>query len=600
MKIPPTLRRLLNSLRPTHAHDLDAELQSHLQLHIDDNLRSGMSPTEARRQALLKLGGLQQTKQAILDQATLPFAESLLQDLRFALRILRNNPAFTAAAVLVLALGIGANTALFSVVNAVLLRPLPYPHAEQLVTLRESKPNFSSGSISFPNFLDWQNDNRSFSSMAMMRGGRSPILTGLGDAEQLNAILLSSGFFEQLAVYPVLGRTFTQDEERVGAAPAVLIASRFWKRKFASSPDVLGKTLTLDGKAYTIIGVIPASFDLLGNFSNVDIYIPIGQWGNPLLMKRTAGLGISAIGRLKSGVTIQQARADMQRVTNNLAAAYPDADKNIGAALFPFRQYNLGSVQSSLFVLFGAVAFVLLIACVNVANLLLARSTRRAHEFAIRSALGAGQSRIVRQLLVESSLVAAIGGACGLALAALGTQAVLRTLPNALPRSSEISLDARVFLFALILSLAAGIFFGMAPALKAARRDPQQILQQGGRGGSGQRNRLQGVLVAAEISLALVLLVGAGLMIRTLAALHNVKPGFDSDKVLVFGLSLPPNLMNANAGAVRSSLRNVQSRFESAPGVQSVAFSWALFLFSVTTNGSSGSTAIPSPPAIPK
>ena len=575
MTLSTTLRRILNALRKSAPErDIQTELESHLQLHMDDNLRAGMSRNEARRQAILKLGGLEQTKQAIRDQAPLPFGDSFLQDVRFALRILRNNPAFTATAILILALGIGANTALFSIVNAVLLRPLPYPHAEQLVILRESKPNFSAGSISFPNFLDWQKENHSFSSMAIMRGGQAPILTGLGDAEQLNAILLSSGFFEQLAVHPVLGRTFTQDEERVGAAPTALIASRFWKRKFASSPDILGKTLTLDGKAYTLIGVIPASFDLLGNFSTVDLYIPIGQWSNPLLMKRTAGLGIGAIGRLKPGVTIEQARADMQRVTSNLAAAYPDADKNIGAALFPFRQYNLSSVQSSLFVLFGAVAFVLLIACVNVANLLLARSTRRAHEFAIRSALGAGQSRIVRQLLVESSLVAAIGGACGLALAAIGTQAVLRILPNALPRSSEISVDARVFLFALILSLAAGIFFGMAPALKAARRDPQKILQQGGRGGSGERNRLQGVLVVAEISLALVLLVGAGLMIRTLAALHNVKPGFDSDKVLVFSLSLPPSMMNANPDAVRASLRNVQSKFESAPGVQSVAFSW--------------------------
>jgi predicted permease len=487
--------------------------------------------------------------------------------------MLRHNPGFTAAAVSVLALGIGGNTALFSIVNGVLLRPLPYPQPEQLVTLREIKPNFATGSISLPHFLDWQKDNRTFVSMAAMRGGRSLVLIGLGEAEQLNCVMLTGGFFEQLGVNPVIGRTFTQDEAKVGAAPTVLLAARLWKRKFASDPNVLGKTLTLDGKAYAIIGVIPADFDLLGTFRNIDIYIPIGQWGNPILMTRSAGLGISGVGRLKPGVTIDQARADMQRVTQNLAAAYPDTDKNIGAALIPFRKWNLGAVQSSLVILFGAVAFVLLIACVNVANLLLARSTMRSHEFAIRSALGAPQSRIVRQLLVESVLIAVIGGAVGLLLAVLGTQSLLHALPTALPRAESISVDARVFLFALLLSLGAGVFFGLVPALKIARRHPQETLQQGGRGQSGQRHRLQGALAAAEISLALVLLIGAGLMIRTLAALHNVDPGFDTAHVLTFGLSLPPKSTNT-AAAVRATFRAVQQKFESAPGVQSIAYSW--------------------------
>jgi predicted permease len=554
--------------------ELHTELSAHLQLHIDDNLRAGMTPVEARRQALLRLGGLEPTKERVRDQRSLPFLETLFHDLRYALRMLRHNPGFTAAAVIVLALGIGANTALFSVVNAVLLRPLPYPHPEQLVTLRESKPNFATGSISLPNFLDWQKDNRTFASMAALRGGRSLVLSGLGDAEQLNAVMLTCGFFEQLAVSPLIGRTFTQDEEKIGAAPTVLLAARLWKRKFASDPTVLGKSITLDGRAYTVVGVIPAQFDLLGNFRNTDIYIPIGQWGNPALMSRSAGLGISAIGRLRPGVSIDQARADMLRVTQNLAAAYPDSDKNIGAALIPFRKWNLGTIQSSLSVLFGAVAFVLLIACVNVANLLLARSTTRFHEFAIRSALGAAQSRIVRQLLVESILIAGIGGAAGLLLASFGTQALLHALPSALPRTSEIAVDLRVFLFAMFLSLTAGVFFGLAPALKIARRHPQHTLQQGGRGRSGHRHRLQGALVAAELALALVLLIGAGLMIRTLSALHSVNPGFDTAHVLAFGLSLPPSSMNADAATVRATFRNVQQKFESAPGVQSLAYSW--------------------------
>ena len=567
--------RLRNLFRHTHLErELHAELDSHLQLHIDDNLRRGLSPEEARRHALLQLGGLEQTKESVRHQRSLPFFETLFHDLRYALRMLRHNPGFTAAAVLVLALGIGANTALFSVINAVLLRPLPYPHAEQLITIRESKPNFATGSVSLPHFLDWQKDNRSFASMAAMRGGRSLTLTGLGDAEQLNTVMLTSGFFEQLGVQPLLGRTFTRDEEKVGAAPTVLLAARLWKRKFASHPAIIGKSLTLDGKACTVIGVVPPGFDLLGQFRNTDLYIPIGQWDNPILLSRSAGLGISAIGRLRPGVTLDQARADLHRVTESLAATYPDTDKNIGAYLTPFRRWQLGSVQAPLFVLFGAVAFVLLIACVNVANLLLARSTARSHEFAIRSALGAPQSRIVRQLLVESILIAFLGGAIGLVLAALGTQSVLRALPTTLPRAESISIDARVFFFALLLSLAAGIFFGLAPALKIARRDPQETLQEGGRGQSGQRHRLQGALVAAEISLALVLLIGAGLMIRTLSALHDVNPGFDTARVLAFGLSLPPSATPTDAATVRARLRNVQQEFEAAPGVQSVAYSW--------------------------
>jgi predicted permease len=576
MNLRSAFLRLRNLLHKDE-RELREELHSHLQLHIDDNLRRGMTSDEARRHALLKLGGLEQTKEAIRDQHSLPLGESLLRDLRFAFRLLKKSPAFTSVAILTLALGIGANSALFSIVNAVILRPLPYPNPEQLVTLRESKPNFATGSVSFPNFLDWQKENHTFSSMAAMRGGYGVTLTGLGDAEQLNTILLTSGFFEQLGVNPVLGRTFTPDEERVGAAPTVLLTASLWKRKFAASREVLGKTLALNGKGYTIIGVTPPSFDLLGNFNTVDVYLPIGQWGNPLLMNRNAGLGISAIGRLKPGVTVEQARADMQRISQNLSAEYPDTNKNVAAALIPFRKWNVGSVQTSLFVLFGAVAFVLLIACLNVANLLLARSTARAQEFAVRSALGAGQSRIVRQLLVESMLIAVIGGAIGLLLAAVGTQAVLRTLPAALPRSGEIGIDIRVFLFALILSLLAGVFFGLAPALRTARHDPQKILQEGRRSGGGQRHRVQFILVAAEISLALVLLVGAGLMIRTFGVLHNVNPGFDSGKVLTFGLSLPPSMMNADPAAVRASFRDVQRQFESAPGVQSVAYSWGAF-----------------------
>jgi predicted permease len=320
--------------------------------------------------------------------------------------------------------------------------------------------------------------------------------------------------------------------------------------------------------------VIPATFDLLGGLRSQEVYVPIGQWGNSLLMNRGAGLGIGGIGRLKPGVSIEQARADMEGVTRNLEQAYPDTDKGIGAAVIPLRKWTLGNVQTFLFVLSGAVAFVLLIACVNVANLLLARSSRRAHEFAIRAALGAGQRRIVQQLLTESTLLAVIGGGLGVLLAAAGTRAMLGALPATLPRAEEVGVDGHVLIFAAGISLLAGLFFGLAPALRTARRNLQGTLKEGGRGGSGTRHRTQGALVAAEMALALVLLIGAGLMIRTLAALSNVNPGFEANKVLTFGFSLPPSMMNASPDAVRAALREVHDKFQSVPGVQAVSFSW--------------------------
>jgi predicted permease len=353
-----------------------------------------------------------------------------------------------------------------------------------------------------------------------------------------------------------------------------MITTGFWSRKFASAPDVVGKSLTLDGRAYTIIGVIPASFDLLGTLRSREVCVPIGQWSNPILMNRAAGLGFHGIGRLKPGVTVEQARSDMERVTQNLAATYPDADKGIGAALIPLRERMLGDVQPFLLLLFGAVGFVLLIACVNVANLLLASSTGRAHEFAIRMALGAGRGRILRQLLTESVLLAALGGGLGVLLAAVGTRAALRLLPATLPRSAEVGMDGRVLVFAAAVSLFAGICFGLVPALKTTNSRVHAALKEGGRRGGGTRHGVQRALVTAEMALALVLLIGAGLMIRTLSALWNVSPGFDAKNVLTFGFSLPTTMSQASPDRIRAALREVHEKFQAAPGVQAVSFSW--------------------------
>jgi len=499
---------------------------------------------------------------------------TLLHDLRYGLRMLAKNPGFTAVAVLTLALGIGANTAIFSVVNGVLLNPLPYPEPSQLVTLHESKPNFLYGSISYPNFRDWQKENHTFSSIAVARG-YGFTLTGAGEPERVRAEFVSSDFFPLLGVRPLIGRTFAPGEDEIGAAPIALVSAGFWKRKFGSARDILGKGLTLDGKSYTIIGVIPASFDLLlKSFSPREVYIPIGQWDHHGLKFREAGLGIHGIGRLKPGVTLQQARADMDGVTRNLAVAYPNADKGISAGILPLREDMVGDIQPFLLLLFAAVGFVLLIACVNVANLLLARSAVRRREFAVRVALGASPRRVIRQLLTESVLLALTGGGLGTVLAAWSTQAALKILPAALPRASEIGIDAHVLVFTAVASVLAGILFGLAPALKISKPSLQEALKEAGRGTSGAHHRTQGVLVVIEMATALVLLIGTGLMTRTLARLWGVDPGFDPHNVLTFELSLPPAMKKASPEAIRAAYREFDAKLGSTPGVQAVSLSW--------------------------
>jgi predicted permease len=498
------------------------------------------------------------------------------QDLRYAIRQFVKTPGLTAIVVITIALGVGANTALFSVVNAVLLNPLPYPQPDQLVTLHESKPNFEHGSVSFPNFRDWRKDNHTFSAMAISRGYAFS-LTGVGEAIQVNGEFVASDFFSLLGVKPLLGRGFAPGEDEVGASPVALISEGLWRRKFAAAPDMVGQNITLDGRGYTVIGVIPASFHYpMGSFAaRQELFVPVGQWKNNLLNSRSAGLGFHGIGRLKPGVTIEQAAADMKAVTNNLAAAFPDADKGISAALIPLKQWMVGDVRPLLLVLLASVGFVLLIACVNVANLLLARSTSRTREFAIRAALGASQRRVLRQLLAESVALALAGGALGLLLAAWGNRAALGVLPMTLPRAEEIGLDTRVLLFTLAISLLAGILFGLAPALKMSPENLQDNLKEGGRGSSGTRH--QSVFIVAEMAMALVLLAGAGLMIRSLTRLWNVDPGFNPRNVLTVGLSLPPSMMSGSPDAIRAAFRQFDDKVASIPGVKAVSLTWGSF-----------------------
>ena len=498
--------------------------------------------------------------------------QTLLQDIRYAVRTLVKNPGFTIVAVLTLALGIGANTALFSVVNGVLLNPLPFSAPDQLVALYANRVHLEHASISYPNFLDWQRENHAFVSLAAFRPDDFN-LTGAGEAEHIRGEMVSADFFPTLGVNPELGRWFSSEEDRTGGAPVVVLSAGFWKRKFGSAGDILGKRIDLNGKGYTIIGVVPAGFRLqLQSFpENNEVYIPLGQWTDVIFHDRSAGLGTKAIGRLKPGVTVPQARADMESVANHLAEAYPVADKDSGVTVMSLKESMVGEAEPFLLLLLAAVGFVLLIACVNVANLSLARSTSRSREFAIRSALGATTQRVLRQLLTESTLLAIAGGAFGLLLAIWGTQGVLGLVSDTLPRAGEVRLDGRVLLFTVVISLASGILFGLAPAVKMLRPDVRATLQEGGRGASGGRHRAQGVFVATEMGMAVVLLIGAGLMLRTLYRLWDASPGFDPHHVLTFYVGLPPSTETEPPAAIRASLVQLHDRLAAVPGVQSVS-----------------------------
>src|SRR5580658_4887205 len=426
---------------------------------------------------------------------------TLSQDLRYAIRMFFKSSGFAAIAVLTLALGIGANTTLFSVVNGVLLNPLPYPHSERLVAVYGKTPGFDQGPVVYLNFLDWQRESRTFASMAIYRNQNYNV-TGTAEGERLSGYMISAGFFSTLGVQPILGRTFRSEDDRVGAAPVAILGGGLWRRKFGSSPDVVGKPLTLNGTLYTVVGVIPAGFTFYGN--DRDIYTPIGQWNDPSFRDRRISVSAHVVGRLKPGVTLAQAKADMDVVARNLAAAFPVADKEAGITLVSMKEDIVGNVQPFLLMLLGAVGFLLLIACANVANLLLARSMGRSREFAVRAALGAGHLRVIRQLLTESVLLAGLGGTLGLLLAFWATKAALNTLPGTLPRANEISLDGRVLLFTMVLSLFAAIAFGLAPALKSSHVNLQGILKESGRGSSPTRHHLQGSFVALEVAMTLL------------------------------------------------------------------------------------------------
>ena len=549
---------------------LDDELRFHLEKQIEHNIAQGMKPEEARYAALRQFGGIEQVKEECRDVGVSHIIETFLQDIRYGLRQLRRNPGFTAVAVLTLALGIGANTAIFSVVEGVLLAPLPYHQPDRLAVIWEWNPQLKKVmAISYPNFLDWQRNARSFDGVSAfaMQGFN---LTSPGTPAHLNGMEISSGAFATLGVKLALGRDFTPQEDRKGGEPVAIISNRMWKSRFSGNPAVLGKLVTLDGVDYTIVGVLPASFIF---FENPDIYTPLGQGDLTIRNERGSHDAMVSIGRLKPGVSLPQAQAEMNTIQEHLDQLYPNANRGLGARLVPLKQQILGNVGGTLFLLLGAVGFVLLIAGANVTNLLLARSTARTREFAIRSALGASRARLTTQLLVESVVLSVAGGGLGLLIAVFGVKPALAAVPGSLPRGGNIGVNIPVLLFAFVLAVAAGIIFGLVPALKSSRTDLQIALKEGGRGSTSIHHRTQHILVVVEMVLTMALLAGAGLLFRTIRNLWSVNPGFDTQHVVTFKVGLSPSLSKTPAD-IRSAYQQLVERIRGVPGVQAADFTF--------------------------
>ena len=461
---------------------------------------------------------------------------TLWQDLRFGVRMLAKKPGFTLIALITLALGIGANAAIFSVVNAVLLRPLPYDEPQQLVYLSERHPKYESMSISYPDFSDWRAQNNVFENIGVVNF-RDYNLTGSGEPERLVTGQASADFFSALRVNAALGRLYTNDEDRPGATAVVVLSNQLWKRRFGGDPNILNQTLTLNDRPYVVIGVMPADF----RYSRqTELWVPVGQLAdNPSIKPRDNHPGLRGVARLKPGVTLEQARADLDAVAARLEEQYPDSNKGVGARMIPLLENYVRDVRLALWILLGAVGLVLLIACANVANLMLARAASRQREMAVRVALGASRWRVIRQLLTESMLLAVVGGALGLLLAQWIIDLILTFGANSIPRTGEISLDTRVLMFTTAVSMLTGIVFGLAPALQSSRTDVQEALKETARSTTGGRHRLRQVLVVTEVALTLVLLIGAGLLIRSFYLLQQVNPGFVDEHVLSFRVQLP-------------------------------------------------------------
>jgi putative ABC transport system permease protein len=516
--------------------DLEAELREHIECRTEDLVRAGLRREEAARQARLELGGRDACRERCREANGLRWPDELRQDLLYAFRTFRRNRGFTAVAVLTLALGIGATTAIFTVVNAVLLRPLPYSHPEQLVHVQKLLPNYGVNPFAGNReFVAWRNDTQTLSTIAAYTYSQFN-LTGDGEPERVNSGLATASFFSLLGVQPLLGRLFLPEEDRPGGPPVALLSETLWKSRYRGDPSIIGKGITLDSKTYTVVGVLPAKFIVPTQYPFAQaLWVPLAEG--------VTGMGpfriVEVVGRLKPGVSLATARSELDTITQQLQARVP-ARFRTSVVLTPWQEQITARARLSLLLFLGAVGFLLLIACVNVANLLLSRAATRQKEIAVRLTVGAGRRRIVRQLLTESVLLALVGGVLGLALARSGKDLLVKFISPNLPALGPIGLDYRVLGFCLALAIITGLAFGLAPALQVSRVSLSEVLKEAGRSASESRSGVlfRNLLLISETALALVLLVGAGLLFRSFLRVRGIDPGFKTERTLSLSIDL--------------------------------------------------------------
>jgi putative ABC transport system permease protein len=549
--------------------ELDDELRFHVDHEVEKLVSSGLGRDDALRRARMAFGGLDQVKEECQEARGVRVVETLVQDIRYGLRTLRRSPGFAFAALVTLACGIGANTAIFSLLYGVLLRPLPYRDPARLVVLNETTPAVGLVSVSYPNFLDWRAQTHSFAAMNAVTQV-SFNLAGVSQPENISGDAVSPGFLSMMGVRPIVGRDFSADEDKAGTPAVVLLSYDLWQSHFGGDRDVSGRTITLDGRPVTVVGVLPADYLAV---DKTDVLEPMGVWAaaNPDSVNNRSDRGDTVVvGRLAPGATLGQARAEMEGIAARLAQAYPTANSQFSVSLQSIRDVFVSDIRPAVLILSGAVVCVLLIACANVANLLLMRGAGRAREISLRMALGASRGRVVRQLLAESLVLACLGGLLGVATAVWGIRAIVTLVPTGALPGTSVSLNGVVLLFAAGVAILSTCLFGIVPARHSAKASARSALRDGGRSATAANNRWRGLLVVAEVSLALMLLVGAGLMMKSLSRLLAVDPGFRPDHLLAVSMSLRTSKYQDDK-AVSNFWHAALDRVRALPGVEHAA-----------------------------
>ena len=572
-------------LKDVHERDFADEIESHLQMHIDDNIRAGMSPQEARRVAVIKLGGVDQTKEAYRDRSTIPFVESVVQDLRFTLRQLRKNPAFTATATTMVALGIGASVAIFAFVDAALIKPLPYQDPSRLLYVTETTPDIPRAAISYPDYIDWKKLNTVFDSLDVY-GPRGYVVKGSAEVEMVDGARVTAGFFRTLGVGTLMGRDFNDGEDLPNAPGTLILSYASWQKRFGGKPEIMGQTITSDDTPYTIIGVLPQDFHF-APLENVEFWTALNPIGS--CFSRRSCHSLQGVARLKSGVSMETALADLTRIAKELEIQYPDSNRNQGATVAPLSEVIVGDAKPILLLLLVGAGLLLLIACINVASLLLVRSETRRRELAVRRALGATRMRLIRQFVIEGLVIVVVGAVAGVVASHWTMQILKGLIPTGMiagmPYLNDLGLNSRVLLFTVAIAAFAATLFALMPALRLSTLDVREGMAEGSRGSAGKVwTRVGSKLVILELTTAMVLLVGAGLLGKSVYRLLQVSAGFETKKLITMRLRAPVSGYGEDPQALALQ-RKVVDEIKRLPGVTSVALADTLPLtFNMNTD----------------